>query len=30
MYREAIFLCAMHVDKLDGVSPLWGFVIANH
>ena len=23
-------LCAMHGDKLDGASPLWGFVIANH
>jgi hypothetical protein len=24
------FMCAMHGDKLDGGSPLWGYVIANH
>jgi len=30
MYREGFLLCAMHGDKLDGVSPLWGFVITNH
>ena len=28
--REAFLWCAMHDDKLDGASPLWGFVITNH
>jgi len=23
-------MCAMHGDKLDGASPLWGFVITYH
>ena len=22
--------CAVHGEQLDGVSPLWGFVVANH
>ena len=29
-FEAAFFVCAMHGDKLDGASPLWGFVIANH
>jgi len=29
-FLRGFFMCAMHVDKLDGVSPLWGSVIANH
>ena len=29
--KEGLFLlCAVHGNKLDGESPLWGFVIANH
>jgi hypothetical protein len=30
MADRAFFVCAMHGDKLDGASPLWGYVIANH